>query len=240
MLGRGRVRGINKNYEPGEMSVMSDRSGSQEESQRPDERKEADNTFGQGAEGRGEEQQRGGGTSEASDIVLEVPQLSLEELRLQVENLRARISIQAELADKVKINVGVDAYVDNVDLELKGLEAQILLKANLDNVRDILSRALESLDSNPAILDSQAQTGSDSAGSLDSMDEYMPDGEPQQTQGGNGGDRGTEEAETGEVNATEAAWRKAQELGMDLSRIEGSGSGGRVLVKDVVGAARQG
>lgn len=210
---------------------MSDRSGSQEEGQRPDERKEEGDTFGQGAEGL-EGDQQGRETSEVSDIVLEIPQLRLEELRLQVENLRARVSLQAELADKVKINVGVDAYVDNVDLELKGLEAQVLLKADLNNVRDILSRALESLDSNPEILDSHAQTGSDSGGSLESGTGYMPDGEPQQTQGEDDGDRETEE-----VNATEAAWSKARELGVDLSRIEGSGSGGRVLVKDVMAAA---
>ncbi len=211
---------------------MSERSGSQED-QRPDQKKEEGETFERGAKDR-EGDQSGQDTRETSDIVLEVPQLSLEELRLKVENLRARVSLQAELADKVKINVGVDAYVDNVDLELKGLEAQLLLKANLDNVRDILSRALESLDSNPAILDSHAQTGSDSGGSLESGAGYMPDGEPRQTQDE------TEEAETGEVNATEAAWRKARELGVDLSRIEGSGSGGRVLVKDVMGAAEQG
>lgn len=218
---------------------MSDRSGSQEEGQRPGERKEEGDTFRQGAEGL-EGDQQGRETSEVSDIVLEIPQLRLEELRLQVENLRARVSLQAELADKVKINVGVDAYVDNVDLELKGLEAQVLLKADLNNVRDILSRALESLDSNPEILDSHAQTGSDSGGSLESGAGYMPDGEPQQTQGEDDGDWETEEAETEEVNATEAAWSKARELGVDLSRIEGSGSGGRVLVKDVMAAAEEG
>ncbi len=217
---------------------MSERSSSQED-QPPDQKKEEDDPFERGAKGR-EEDRPGQDTTETSDIVLEVPQLSLEELRLKVENLRARVSLQAELADKVKINVGVDAYVDNVDLELKGLEAQVLLKANLDNVRDILGRALESLDSNPAILDNHAQTGSDSGGSLESLDEYMPDGEPQQTQGENEGDRETEEAETEEVNATKAAWRKARELRTDLNQIEGSGSGGRVLVKDVVGAANQG
>ena len=41
------------------------------------------------------------------------------------------------------------------------------------------------------------------------------------------------------VNATEAAKRKAEELGVDLSRIEGSGSGGLIIVKDVVAAAHR-
>ena len=42
-----------------------------------------------------------------------------------------------------------------------------------------------------------------------------------------------------EVRATPAAERKAEDLGVDLSQIEGTGSGGRITVKDVTEAARQ-
>jgi hypothetical protein len=41
-------------------------------------------------------------------------------------------------------------------------------------------------------------------------------------------------------NATQAAAQKAEELGVDLSQVEGSGSGGRITVKDVTSAASQG
>jgi pyruvate/2-oxoglutarate dehydrogenase complex dihydrolipoamide acyltransferase (E2) component len=44
--------------------------------------------------------------------------------------------------------------------------------------------------------------------------------------------------ERGEPEATEAARNKARELGVDLSSIEGTGSGGRIIVRDVVKAAR--
>jgi pyruvate/2-oxoglutarate dehydrogenase complex dihydrolipoamide acyltransferase (E2) component len=40
-------------------------------------------------------------------------------------------------------------------------------------------------------------------------------------------------------NATQAAENKAQELGVDLSRVEGSGAQGRITVGDVIGAAGQ-
>jgi len=43
-----------------------------------------------------------------------------------------------------------------------------------------------------------------------------------------------------EVRATPAAERKAEDLGVDLSQIEGTGSGGRIIVRDVMGAANQG
>jgi pyruvate/2-oxoglutarate dehydrogenase complex dihydrolipoamide acyltransferase (E2) component len=42
----------------------------------------------------------------------------------------------------------------------------------------------------------------------------------------------------GEPEATEAARNKARELGVDLSGFEGTGSGGRILVRDVVKAAK--
>ena len=41
------------------------------------------------------------------------------------------------------------------------------------------------------------------------------------------------------VRATPAAERKAEDLGVDLSQIEGTGSGGRITVKDVTEAAKQ-
>jgi pyruvate dehydrogenase E2 component (dihydrolipoamide acetyltransferase) len=52
-----------------------------------------------------------------------------------------------------------------------------------------------------------------------------------------------DEAETSEsepeveVNATEAAERKAEELGVDITTVEGTGQGGRIVVGDVDGAA---
>jgi pyruvate/2-oxoglutarate dehydrogenase complex dihydrolipoamide acyltransferase (E2) component len=41
------------------------------------------------------------------------------------------------------------------------------------------------------------------------------------------------------AQATPAAERKAEDLGVDLSQIEGTGSGGRITVKDVREAANQ-
>jgi len=42
-----------------------------------------------------------------------------------------------------------------------------------------------------------------------------------------------------EPHATESARQKAQELGVNLSQVEGSGAGGGIVVKDVVSAAPQ-
>lgn len=45
------------------------------------------------------------------------------------------------------------------------------------------------------------------------------------------------EASEAEREATEAAKRRAKELGVDLSSVKGTGSGGRILVKDVEATA---
>jgi len=43
----------------------------------------------------------------------------------------------------------------------------------------------------------------------------------------------------GDVNASEAARREARELGVDLTQVEGTGSGGNITVKDVKKAAEE-
>jgi pyruvate/2-oxoglutarate dehydrogenase complex dihydrolipoamide acyltransferase (E2) component len=49
----------------------------------------------------------------------------------------------------------------------------------------------------------------------------------------------SETSEEEEPDATDAARQKAEQLGVELSEIEGSGAGGRITVRDVVGAANQ-
>ena len=44
--------------------------------------------------------------------------------------------------------------------------------------------------------------------------------------------------EEGELDASDAAKREAEELGVDLSQVEGTGSGGRIIVSDVVEASK--
>jgi pyruvate/2-oxoglutarate dehydrogenase complex dihydrolipoamide acyltransferase (E2) component len=179
---------------------------------------------------------------EEPDVTLDVPSLRLEELKLEVENLRTRIALQAELADMVKINVGVDMGLDVAKLEVKGLDAQTLLKAKLDNVRAILSQALETLDNNPQILEDLARIAQETAGTAERALEGPAGGigetPDSQEADEDAEDRDTEDEDAGEPDATDAARHKAEELGVDLSQVEGTGSGGRILVKDVKAAAK--
>jgi len=86
------------------------------------------------------------------DVVLDVPELEVDRITLEVRDLRAHVSILAELADLVNISVGVDARLDEVKLEIEGVEAEVHLVARLHNVRAILVKALETIGEHPEIL----------------------------------------------------------------------------------------
>ena len=227
---------------------------------------------------------------EPPTLLLDVPVLNIDELDLEVEDLRAHVSLRAELANFVKINVRVDIYLDNVKLNIQGLEAQALLNVKLDRVLGTLERALEAIDRNPQILneivrdvdstvggaglgvdqearqtgqsvDRTPQPAEDAAGKVheatsqaggesgnvtkpapseseeteDEVDEEGNDANPNVPE--EGVDRKSED--DSEVDANDAARRKAGELSVNLFRVRGTGSGGRVLVKDVERATKQ-
>ncbi len=93
-------------------------------------------------------------TSNEPDVLLDVPVLKVEEIDLTVEGLRAHVAVLAELADLVKLSVGADVELDKVELTIKGVEAQALLKVRLEQVRAILDKALTTTGENPEILQS--------------------------------------------------------------------------------------
>jgi hypothetical protein len=87
------------------------------------------------------------------DVVLEVPQLRVEEISLEVEDLEARVALDADVLELLKLHVGVDALLGRVALTIKGVEAQVLLRARLDNVARIIDRVLTTIDNNPQIVE---------------------------------------------------------------------------------------
>ena len=86
------------------------------------------------------------------DVLLDVSELEVDRIKLTVRGLRAHVSILAELAGLVSLQVGVDARLDEVDLEIEGVRAKVLLKVRLDDVRAILEHALDTVAEHPEIL----------------------------------------------------------------------------------------
>jgi len=218
---------------------------------------------------------------EEPDVLLDVENLEVEKITLEVDDLRAHISVLAELANLLNLSVGADVQLGRVKLEITGVRAQALLKVRLENVRAILVKALETLGEHPEILENLAQTltallrealqdASSALGDVlegldvgDAVDEVLKgrledissdlqgalEGQGDDTtqrvgevtggttgrggQGAGGGQGGS-----GSVAATEAARRKAEELGVELSGVEGTGPGGRITLRDVQAAAQ--
>ena len=86
------------------------------------------------------------------DVLLDVPNLSVDEITLEVENLRAKVSLDARLANLLQLTAGADVGIDKVKLTIKGVKAEVLLKVRLDNVANIIDRTLTTIDRNPEIL----------------------------------------------------------------------------------------
>lgn len=90
--------------------------------------------------------------SDQPDVLLDVPDLSVEQITLEVDNLQVHIALDARLANLLKLTAGADASIDKVKLDIKGVHAQATLIVRLDNVRAIIERTLQTLDNNPQIL----------------------------------------------------------------------------------------
>ena len=98
-------------------------------------------------------QGRGGESSAEPDVLLDVPQLRVEEIILEVEDLRAHVSVQADVLNLLRLSVGADVQLGSVHLEIRGVEAQALLKVRLDKVAEIINRVLATIDRNPEIVE---------------------------------------------------------------------------------------
>jgi hypothetical protein len=86
------------------------------------------------------------------DVLLDIPNLSVESITLEVDNLQVHIALDARLANLLKLTAGADAGIDKVKLDIKGVQATATLVVRLDNVRAIIERTLQTLDNNPQLV----------------------------------------------------------------------------------------
>ena len=255
------------------------------------------------------------------DVLLAVPVVKVDSIHLQVEDLQAHVSLQAKVLELVDLNVGVEVQLGKVRLDIKGVEAQALLKVRLDHVAAIVDRVFTTVDRNPDLVESigkavedvgrgaghavdetgdaveEAGEGAGSAvedvgegagqaageigegagqaaGDLDQVLGKATGAAGELGQGGDGGggglgdvagllagDHSTRAKEAAKMtvkevgatakekvkelgerrrhrkaeqhDATDRAYELADELGVDLDEVEGSGTDGRITVKDV-------
>jgi hypothetical protein len=86
------------------------------------------------------------------DVILEIPELSVDSIGLTVSNVRAKVSLDANAVNLVQISAGVDVGIKQVQLGIVGVYAEAYLYADLDNVARIVDRVVQTLDRNPKII----------------------------------------------------------------------------------------
>jgi hypothetical protein len=217
------------------------------------------------------------------DVLLDIPKLRVDSLHLELDDLEAHVALEASVLNLVTLSVGVDARLRDVKLDIKGVDAEVALKARLDQVATIVDRLMTTLDRNPDLIEglneAVAEVGEETGEALDRSGDLLEDvGHGAGRTAGVGPDgltagapsalakaaakraaREVGRAAAGEARdlsmsaarkvrqlgerreqrrapkalATKRAVRLAQELGVDLAELEGSGPDGRIMVKDV-------
>ncbi|KAJ9500009.1 hypothetical protein LTR67_002339 [Exophiala xenobiotica] len=91
-------------------------------------------------------------TSTAPDVYLNVPTLSVGRIELDVDDLRADINLNAQVASLVTLNAGVALSIQQVNLTIVDVDAELELIVRLGHLVDIVSRVFQSLDLNPLLI----------------------------------------------------------------------------------------
>jgi hypothetical protein len=91
------------------------------------------------------------------DVVLDIPKLHVDEIDLKLDELNARVALEAQVLDLLRLDVGVGAELRGVGLQIKGVDAEALLKVRLENLTVILDRVMNTIDRNPKLLENLAE-----------------------------------------------------------------------------------
>jgi hypothetical protein len=91
---------------------------------------------------------------EAVDVYVNAPVVKVDEIKFEIDDLRAHLAVLAEAGHFVQISAGVGVRLGKVELEIQGVETQALLETRLENVTKILERVVTSLERNPELLKS--------------------------------------------------------------------------------------
>ena len=116
------------------------------------------------------------------DVILEVPELSVDSIGLTVKDVRARVALDANAMNLVQITAGVDVGIKQVQLGITGVLAEAYLYVDLDNVARIVDRVVLTLDRNPQILAQVLKTVDTAVTSLTGTNPTTPTTAPRTTQ----------------------------------------------------------
>lgn len=94
------------------------------------------------------------GTNQDPDVLLSVPDLSVDKISLSVEELHADVDLHARVLKVVELRVGATVDLRQVQLDIENVRTQAILKVKLDKIREIVDRVLTTIDNNPELITS--------------------------------------------------------------------------------------
>ncbi|OHE98366.1 hypothetical protein CORC01_06362 [Colletotrichum orchidophilum] len=77
--------------------------------------------------------------------------VSVGEISIEVQNLTAKVNLDAKVLNLLQFQAGVDASIDRVKLGIYNISAKVELEARLENVVKMVDDVLTSIDLNPVI-----------------------------------------------------------------------------------------
>ncbi|MHA4946040.1 hypothetical protein ACX27O_01850 [Micromonospora sp. SD19] len=95
------------------------------------------------------------------DVLLDIPKVSVDSIRLAVDGLEADLSLRARVANLLQVDAGVRVHLNGGELNVNGVNAEAQLRVRLEQLTRILGRALDTLDNNPQIIEALAHTAVD-------------------------------------------------------------------------------
>ena len=101
---------------------------------------------------------------EAVDVFVDAPVVKVDEIKFEIDDLRAHLALLAEVGHFVQLNAGASVRLGKVELDIQNVETQALLEVRLGEVTKILGRVLTTLDRNPKLLKSVGEALGDVGG----------------------------------------------------------------------------
>ncbi|MGY0005398.1 hypothetical protein [Micromonospora sp. I033] len=92
------------------------------------------------------------------DVVLQVPHLRVDDVCVEGDDLDAHVSLRARLGSLLQLDVGMQARLGTVRVDLRGVTTEAMLEVRLDELNAILDRALSTVDRNPQIIEAVVGT----------------------------------------------------------------------------------
>jgi len=142
----------------------------------------------------------------------------------------------------------IESTLDEATEQISGIDVSELLEEASEDAEEADEDAEETDEDAEETAEDTGETAEDTADTAEENADEATETAEGAVDEGSGGEEDSEngasddgasedgESEGEDIKATKAAIKKAEELGVDLSEIKGTGSGGLVTIKDVVGA----